>query len=94
MGVTGSGAEIQDLGEPPTNGYGPGIENFDIAARKTTKIAEGKTLEMRFETFNSLNHAQFNGQGSVDGNVNSPTFGKVLKASSPRIVQLGAKFTF
>ena len=48
------------------------------AARKTTRIAEGKTMEMRFETFNSLNHAQFNGQGSVDGNVNSPTFGEDL----------------
>jgi hypothetical protein len=40
------------------------------------------------------NHAQFFGNGSVDGNVNSPTFGLVLHVASPRIVQLGAKFTF
>ena len=86
------------LGTPGTSSrrffYGPGIVNFDIAARKITTVTEGKTLELRFETFNSLNHAQFSGQGSVDGNVSSPTFGKVLKAASPRIVQLGAKFTF
>jgi hypothetical protein len=86
------------MGTPGTSSrrffYGPGMENNDIALRKTTKIAEGKLLELRFETFNTFNHAQFFGNGSVDGNVNSPTFGHVLKAASPRIVQLGAKFTF
>jgi|SRR5215469_6203401 len=39
--------------------YSPGINNFDIALHKLTKITEGKTLEFRFETFNTFNHAQF-----------------------------------
>jgi hypothetical protein len=86
------------LGTPGTSSrrffYGPGIDNFDMALHKVTKITEGKTLELRFETFNTFNHAQFFGNGSVDGNVNSPTFGRVLHAASPRIVQLGAKFNF
>ena len=86
------------LGTPGTSSrrffYGPGIENFDAVLRKVTRIREDKSMELRFETFNSLNHAQFFGNGAVDGNVNSPTFGKVLRASSPRVVQLGAKFTF
>jgi hypothetical protein len=38
--------------------YGPGIDNFDIAAHKITKLTESKSLEFRFETFNTFNHAQ------------------------------------
>ena len=86
------------LGTPGTSSrrsfYGPGIQNFDAALRKVTRVNEGRTLELRLETFNTFNHAQFFGNGSVDGNVNSPTFGQVLKAASPRVVQLGAKLTF
>ena len=55
--------------------YGPGINNFDLALHKVTKITESKTLEFRFETFNTFNHAQFYPNGSIGGNVTSPTFG-------------------
>jgi Carboxypeptidase regulatory-like domain len=86
------------LGTPGTSSrrffYGPGINNFDIALRKTTKITEGKLLEFRFETFNTFNHAQFYPNGSFDGNINSPTFGHVLKAAPPRISQAALKFQF
>ena len=74
--------------------YGPGINNFDIALHKLTKITESKTLEFRFETFNTFNHAQFFPNGSVDGNISSPTFGRVLKAAAPRIGQVALKFNF
>jgi hypothetical protein len=86
------------LGTPGTSSrrffYGPGVENFDMVLRKLTQFNESRSLELRFETFNTFNHAQFFGNGSVDGNINSPTFGRVLHAAPPRIVQLGAKFTF
>jgi len=59
--------------------YGPGIENFDTVLRKLTNLAEGRTFELRLETFNTFNHAQFFGSGSVDGNINSPTFVRVLR---------------
>ena len=74
--------------------YGPGIDNFDIALHKVTKISESKTLEFRFETFNTFNHAQFYPNGSVDGNISSPTFGQVLKAAPPRIGQVAVKLQF
>jgi Carboxypeptidase regulatory-like domain len=74
--------------------YGPGINNFDVALRKNTKLTETKSLEFRLETFNTFNHAQFYPNGSVDGNINSPTFGHVLKAAPPRIGQIAVKFTF
>jgi len=32
--------------------HGPGLNNFDMALLKTTKITESKTLEFRFDAFN------------------------------------------
>lgn len=74
--------------------YGPGVNNFDVALHKVTRLAESKSLEFRFETFNTFNHAQFDGSGAVDGNINDPTFGKVVKAAPPRISQVALKFLF
>jgi hypothetical protein len=59
-----------------------------------TKLTETKSLDFRFETFNTFNHAQFYPNGSVDGNINSPTFGHVLKAALPRIGQVALRFNF
>ncbi len=73
--------------------YGPGINNFDVALRKITRLTETKSLEFRFETFNTFNHPQFYPNGSVDGNINSPTFGQVLKAAPQRIGQVALKLT-
>ena len=74
--------------------YGPGMDNFDMALHKVTRLAESRTLELRFETFNTFNHAQFFGGNAVNGNINSSTFGYVTRAASPRISQVAAKFTF
>ncbi|MBI3207790.1 MAG: hypothetical protein HYZ37_02680 [Candidatus Solibacter usitatus] len=41
---------------PPTLTYGPGMENFDLSLSKSFKVAEGKTVEFRAETFNTWNH--------------------------------------
>jgi len=71
--------------------HGPGINNFDMALAKSTKITESKELELRFETFNLFNHAQFN---NPDAEINSETFGVVTTARDPRIMQIGAKFLF
>jgi len=86
------------LGTPGTSPrrffYGPGINNYDMALHKVTKLTESKSLELRMETFNTFNHAQFYPDGSVDGNVDSATFGHVLKAAPPRIGQLAVKLFF
>jgi hypothetical protein len=74
--------------------YGPGMENFDMALLKNLRLAESKSLQFRLEAFNVFNHAQFFGPQAVDGNISSGTFGQVVSAAAPRLVQLGAKFTF
>jgi carboxypeptidase family protein len=71
--------------------HGPGINNFDFALFKDTKVTENTKIELRFEFFNFFNHVQFN---SPVGDVNDPNFGRVLSANPPRIIQLAAKFYF
>jgi hypothetical protein len=74
--------------------YGPGMENFDMALLKSLRLTESKSLQFRLEAFNVFNHAQFFGPQAVDGNISSGTFGQVVNAAAPRLVQAGAKFTF
>ena len=89
---------MQALGTPGTSArrffYGPGISNFDVALLKNLKLTETKALQFRLEAFNVFNHAQFFGPNAVDGNINSATFGQVLSAAPPRLLQVGAKLSF
>jgi hypothetical protein len=71
---------------------GPGINDFDLALLKSTAISESKQLQFRAEFFNAFNHANFL---VPDGNItDGPTFGEVLSARDPRLVQLALKFIF
>jgi hypothetical protein len=74
--------------------YGPGIENVDLALVKTVRLNESRAFQLRFEAFNTLNHAQFYGAAAVDGNITSANFGRIISAASPRLVQVALKFTF
>jgi hypothetical protein len=74
--------------------YGPGIDNYDMALRKITRVTESVSLEFRFETFNTFNHAQFDGATSVDGNRDEATFGRILKSQPGRISQVALKLNF
>lgn len=74
--------------------YGPGMDNYDMALLKNLSLSESRSLQFRIEAFNIFNHAQFFGPQSVNGNIGSTTFGEVVSADPPRLVQLGAKFFF
>jgi carboxypeptidase family protein/TonB-dependent receptor-like protein len=86
------------LGTPGTSKrrffYGPGMDNYDVALLKKIRLTESKSFQIRLEGFNVFNHAQFFGPQAVDGNIDSSTFGDVVSAAPPRLVQLGAKFIF
>jgi hypothetical protein len=74
--------------------YGPGANNFDMALAKKLQLKESTALLFRVEAFNVFNHAQFNGPTAVDGNIGSSTFGNVVSAAPPRILQAALKFSF
>jgi hypothetical protein len=68
--------------------------NFNLSLFKNitlTSHEDGPRLQLRFESFNTFNHTEFNGvdTGSTDGN-----FGHVTSTYDPRVLQLGAKFSF
>jgi hypothetical protein len=93
-----SAFSMNALGDPGTSKrrffYGPGADNYDMAVAKNLPFTESKSLLFRVEAFNVFNHAQFNGPQAVDGNIGSSTFGNVISASSPRILQGALKFSF
>jgi len=75
--------------------HGPGLNNWDLALLKDTKITESKSLEFRFEAFNVWNHAQFAGQLSPGfGAFGSSGFGVISAAYDPRVLQAALKFLF
>jgi len=74
--------------------YGPGIKNVDMALIKRFRITPATNIEVRAEAFNVFNHPQFYGAGAVDGNITSSTFGQIVAAAPPRLIQLAAKIIF
>ena len=74
--------------------YGPGIANSDLALLKRLDLTESKSLQFRVEAFNVTNHAQFYGAAAVSGNISSPSFGRVVSAADPRLLQVAVKFYF
>jgi len=73
--------------------YIPGLQNTNLSLFKSFALVpnEGARLEIRFESFNSFNHTEWNGvdTGFTDGN-----FGEVTSTYDPRELQFGAKFLF
>jgi len=74
--------------------YGPGIDNFDLTLKKVLRLGDVRSFEFRVEAFNAVNHAQFYGPAAVDGQIENPTFGAIISAAAPRLMQLAAKFSF
>ncbi len=71
--------------------HGPGVNNWDMALLKDTRLTERLNLQFRAEFFNVFNHAQFN---FVQGNVNAGNFGQATSVAPPRIGQLSLKLNF
>jgi Carboxypeptidase regulatory-like domain len=78
---------------PFDNVRGPGRDNWNISLFKNFVLSEsrGSRLELRFESFNTWNHTQFN---NVSNGLGSSNFGQVTSAFDPRIFQFGGKIYF
>jgi len=70
---------------------GPSLNNTDLVIAKLTPITEKLNTEFRAEFYNTWNHTQFE---NPDGNFSDSTFGQVLKARDPRVMQFAIKFLF
>ncbi len=70
---------------------GPGTWQFDVAISRSFRIREGQSLDFRAEAFNVTNSFLMNDPVT---NLNSNTFGQVLSAKDPRIMQFALKYVF
>ncbi len=71
---------------------GPGAFRLDTAISRKFKIREGKDLQLRFETFNVLNHPVL---GNPNASMSSSTKGQITsQIGDGRTFQAAAKFTF
>jgi hypothetical protein len=74
---------------------GPGRENFTTSLYKTFDIKEVCHIELRFESFNTFNHAEFqNVNNSFQGPNQAGNFGAINSTWDPRVLELGGKFVF
>jgi Carboxypeptidase regulatory-like domain len=69
----------------------PGIENVDLAMFKAFSLGKAHGLQFRAECFNLLNHANLR---LPENDLQSPAFGQILQAGSPRLLQLAVKVVF
>ena len=70
---------------------GPKFWGIDAALSRAFRIQERQTLEIRAEAFNLTNSMRANGPTV---NTNTNTFGQILTAQDPRIMQFAMKFVF
>jgi hypothetical protein len=70
---------------------GPGRVNFTTSLYKSFAITEGARFEMRFESFNTFNHTEFNG---VNATYLGGSYGQITSTWDPRALELGGKFVF
>ena len=72
----------------------PGLFNWNLSAYKEfpfSSHAEGPRLQLRFESFNTFNHTEFN---SIDTGTADSTYGQVTNTYDPREFQFGGKLLF
>jgi len=70
---------------------GPGRVNFTTSLYKSFAMTERAHFELRFESFNTFNHTQYNGLNVSKG---ASQFGQITSAQDPRNLELGGKFIF
>ena len=91
-----------ERGDPGNAGEGilrrPAMNNWDLSLYRTVRLAERRTLQLRFETYNTPNHTQFQNldtglrfQGPEQAN---PEFLNPTSARNPRRIQLAIRLNF
>src|SRR6185312_17259334 len=83
---------------PRINYFNPGETNFDTALFKNVPVGEKFVVQFRLETYNTFNHAEFNGVNDTATFPSAatptsspvqtdPTFGRLSSTEQPRRLQ-------
>ena len=78
---------------PPQMVRQPGRDNWNICLMKDFMLSEsrGSLLELRIESYNTLNHTEFDG---VSNSYGSGNFGAITSVWDPRVFQFALKLKF
>jgi len=72
---------------------GPSFWQLDLGLTRNFRITERQKVQVRGEAFNLTNSFRAGGSG-VSLALGSPTFGQIISALDPRILQLAMKYVF
>lgn len=76
----------------PTGQPQDGINNLDASLLKSFRFTERTYFQLRFESFNIVNHPAFSAPNTT---ATSTSFGLITaQANLPRQIQLGARFVW
>jgi hypothetical protein len=70
---------------------GPKRVNFTTSLYKSFAITERAHFDLRFESFNTFNHTEYN---NINTSLNGGQYGQVTSTWDPRALELGGKFVF
>ncbi|NOT24714.1 MAG: TonB-dependent receptor [Acidobacteria bacterium] len=83
---------IGTYGNSGYNAYlGPGTRTIDLALVRSFRFLSSQRIEARVEAFNALNWLR---PQNPNATLSSPTFGQILTAYDPRVMQFGLKYEF
>ncbi len=83
-----AGVDTYTAGRPARNNIiGPGFKNADFSLFKNTRIYERLNLRLTVDAFNVFNHPSWGNPNATTGKIQS-------MASSPRLLQFGARLEF
>jgi hypothetical protein len=72
-------------------GRGPSYANLDVSLVRDFPVSGDVRLQFRAEAFNVTNRVNF---GLPVGDLNSPSFGRILSAGPPRLLQFALRLSF
>jgi hypothetical protein len=70
---------------------GPGARQLNATLTRDVRLGGNRFVTLQVNATNLLNTVQW---GSIDTNVNSPTFGEVLSARPMRTITVNVRFRF
>jgi hypothetical protein len=83
--------QIRPGNAPRGAARGPAAQRWDLSLFKNIRLTESWKLQFRAEAINVFNHTNFN---TVSTSFTAGSYGRVLSARDPRVMQLALKLSF
>ncbi len=87
--------QVPEFGEFGNSGrnviIGPGLANVDLALSHVFRVSDLVRAQFRADFYNALNRPNFAAPPTTQNFADSPDFGALFVARSPRIIQLGMR---